>query len=107
MAATTIRPRRRLRFPAPRPTAVERWSPAFLQHGPVEAFAHRVVVGRAGRDAVVGESFGGHCGAERSSDVLGAVIGEHGPDGDAEAAEARFGLRRVGSWIKRTRRGRR
>ena len=38
--------------------AMEGGSPALLEHGALEPFADRVVVGRAGRDAMVPESLG-------------------------------------------------
>jgi hypothetical protein len=39
-------------------TAMEGRTPALLEDGAVEALDHRVVVGRAGRDAHVGEALG-------------------------------------------------
>lgn len=70
------------------PTPVERRSPALLEGGALEALAHGVVVGRARRAAVVDQSLGRHRGCEGPGQVLGPVVGEHGPDDDALAGEA-------------------
>lgn len=53
------------------PATVERWSPAFLQGGALEAFAHRVVVGAAGRDPVVDDAELGEVVTEPEGDVFG------------------------------------
>src|SRR5690606_9734541 len=58
------------------PAPVERGAPALLQSGPVEAFAHGVVVRGAGRDPHVGEALGGDGGAEGAGVVLGSVVGQ-------------------------------
>jgi len=54
-------------------TTVEGGTPAFLEHGALEALADRVVVGRAGRDAVVTEVLGGQGVDEGAGYVLAAV----------------------------------
>ena len=46
----------------------------------MEALDHGVVVGRAGRDAHVGEPLGRQRGAEGAGVVLRTVVAEHGPD---------------------------
>ena len=62
--------------------AMEGRAPALLEHGPLEPLADGVVVGRAGRDAVVPESLGRQCLDEGAGDVLGAVIRQDRPHGD-------------------------
>ena len=63
---------------------VERGTPALLERGALESFAHRVVVRGTGWDPLVGEFFGCERVGERSGDVFGTVVGQHGSHGDAE-----------------------
>src|SRR4051794_38842522 len=71
----------------PEASAVERWSPAFLQGGALEPFAHGVVVRRPWRDAVVDQAEGAEVVPEPQGVVFGTVVAEHGPDRPAEATE--------------------
>ena len=66
---------------------VERGTPAFLERGALESFADRVVVGGAGRGAVMGDAELGEMAGERLAGELGAVVGEHAADVDAETAK--------------------
>jgi hypothetical protein len=66
------------------PATVERGSPAFLQGGALEAFAHRVVVRAAGRDPMMHETELGEVVTEPQGDVFGTVIRQHGPHRPAE-----------------------
>ena len=70
------------------PAAMEGRAPALLQGGAVEALAHRVVVGRAGWDAVVVKALERQRGPEAAGDVLGPVVGQHRPHGHASATKA-------------------
>ena len=66
-------------------TAMEGRSPALLEDGAVEALAHGVVVGRAGRDPLVTESLGRQVAPEVAGHVFGTVVAEDGPDPDPVA----------------------
>src|SRR5947208_10524239 len=63
------------------PAAVEGRSPALLEGGALEPLADSVVVGGAGRDAVVGQVQGGEAAGEGPRDPLGTIVGKHRPDG--------------------------
>ena len=54
-------------------SAMERWSPAFFEHGAVEAFAHRVVVRAARRGPVVADLPSGERVGEPGGDPFGTV----------------------------------
>jgi hypothetical protein len=58
----------------PEASAMERRTPAFLQGGPLESFAHGVVVRAAGRDAVVHQAKVGEVVPEPQRRVFGTVV---------------------------------
>ena len=62
-------------------TAMKRWSPALLEHGALESFAHGVVVRGPGRDPHVTQTGLGQVLAEQQCLVFGSVVGEHTPTG--------------------------
>src|SRR5438477_5338739 len=67
--------------------AMKCWPPALLQGGALEPFAHRVVVRRSGRCAVMADPELGQVAAELVGDELGTVVGEDTGHSDPEAAE--------------------
>src|SRR5438045_9738977 len=73
--------------------AMEGGTPALLQRGPLEPFAHGVVVGRPGRYPPVADTFGRHRGRERPGNVFGAVVGQDGLEGEPEASVTADDLR--------------
>ena len=56
---------------------VEGGTPAFVEHGLVEAFHHGVVVRGPGRDTPVGDAELVEVAGEAVTDELGAVVGDH------------------------------
>ncbi len=60
--------------------SVEGRAPALLEHGALEALTDRIVVGRAGRDAVMPDPLGGQGVDEGAGDVFGPVVGQDRPD---------------------------
>ena len=67
-------------------SSVERGSPAFLQGGALESFAHRVVVRGPGWGPVMGDRAGLEMGVEGVAE-LGAVVSEDAGDVHTEATE--------------------
>jgi hypothetical protein len=60
--------------------AVEGRAPALLEHGPLEALADGIVVGRAGRDPDVTQSFGRQGVDEGAGHIFAPVIGQDRSD---------------------------
>jgi len=69
--------------------AVEGRSVELLEDRGLHALADRIVVGRTGRDAVVGDPELGHVLGEGLSCKLGTVVAEHAPQLDPDVVEDR------------------
>jgi hypothetical protein len=68
--------------------AVEGGPVELLEGGALEAFADRVMVGRAGRDTAVVDAQVLEVAGERRAGDLGAIVGQHPGELDADATQS-------------------